>query len=102
MRRHSPGSAEDDHERGERPPADPVSGAGQWVDVRAVQQHQRDHGRVAGSGVLGLDITNRVIAAVGLAAGTASLLWQSITWQLSGSRAKAKMLKAAIQTHAGH
>jgi hypothetical protein len=52
---------------------------------------------MAQSGVSELDVVNTAVAAAGFGLAAASLTWQSVTWRLSGSRAKAKVLKAAIQ-----
>ena len=57
------------------------------------------HGPVAGSGSgpSKLDVINAGIGAAAFVLALVSLGWQSVTWKLSGSRARAKVLKAAIQ-----
>ena len=44
-----------------------------------------------------LDVINAGVAAAAFALAAVSLAWQAITWKLSGSRAKVRVLKGAIQ-----
>ncbi len=56
---------------------------------------------MAGSGVGSLDVVNTVIAAAALAAATASIVWQSVTWKLGGSRARAELRVGALHQNPG-
>jgi hypothetical protein len=50
-----------------------------------------------GTGSSDLDVINAGVAAAAFVLAVVSLVWQAITWKLSGSRAKAKVLKGTLQ-----
>lgn len=62
---------------------------------------RRHDGPVAGSGVGSLDVANTVIAAAAFATAVASLVWQSVTWKLGGSRVSAELRVGALHRNAG-
>jgi hypothetical protein len=56
---------------------------------------------VSGSGISPLDVANTIIAAAAFAAAVASLVWQSVTCKLEGSRVSAELRIGALHQNPG-